>query len=260
MIPLELHGWDRGMADTEIERAGEVVVGALALPGEQGVAHLTEIVNGLVGAVVENDEARVAQAMETDRVRGDLDYVTAQRDHLLRLAEEHGIDVEHSAFHYSPPERRRRNRQARTAREVILDLFALRPASSPETFRPDIVEATETGSITSLPRRDETVPASEPVVVAVVEEEDPYKHPLTHHTRGIDLPPAPGRTTAEIDLSSVVIDLPTGEEFDSLVAGPRPMTAATVIQRQDTAEVPEDEPRARRRPRRGWWRGSRGEV
>lgn len=132
----------------EIERA---VHDALNIPTGQET-HMSHVVANLIGMTSETDEARVAALDETDRAKAELERSRAEVAHLEAYIARHGGKA--PTFEYTPPEGRRRRRREALSPFGILNMLAesfRRPDPEPV---PDIREATPTGSITSLPRRE----------------------------------------------------------------------------------------------------------
>lgn len=143
------------MPDKEIARADDLVAEGLALPNKEGQEYLSAVVSNLIGMTAETEEARAAQEQKNEALKDELDYVKAQNEHMMRVLQERGINVEQTGFTYTPTLRRRRQSVVRKPIDILLDLVGLRPPHVEE--KPQIVEATPTGSITSLPK-----PAPEP--------------------------------------------------------------------------------------------------
>lgn len=147
----------------EIERA---VHDVLNIPEGQETRMSAAVAN-LIGMASETDEARISALEEVDRARAELERSRAEVAHLESYIAQHGGKA--PDFEYTAPEgRRRRAREAMTPLgilSVLADTFR-----QPDTqTAPDILEATPTGSITTLPRRErreleEQLVFDEPVV------------------------------------------------------------------------------------------------
>lgn len=271
------------MPDKEITRADDLVAQGLALPDQEGREYFSTVVTNLVGMTAETEQARAAQEQKNERLRDELDYVSAQNDHMMRVLRENGIDVESTGFHYDPPVRRRRQSIVRKPIDILMDLIGLRPEHD---GKPEIVEATATGSITSLPRVEVVEEVEEPIELQVVgnqptlaeylettrlaepqvltdidEDASPSYHRSTpvvedtvlepHPTRGIDIPPpAYTHIPSDLDISTGKITLPaTPVSFDALLT-PQPKTAASVvISEEEPSFVAQPEDRRSRRER-----------
>jgi hypothetical protein len=133
----------------EIERAVHDVQDALNLPAGKD-EHLATVVANLIGTTSETDEARIAALEEADRAIEAEACARAEIEHLMAYITKHKGNP--PPFEYKKPEgRRARGRTALSPMDILQSLA--------ETFRlpdptPRLIEATPTGSITSLPRRE----------------------------------------------------------------------------------------------------------
>ena len=269
----------------EIERAVHDVQNALNLPEGEG-EHLATVVANLIGMASDTDAARVAAQDETDQAREELAKERARVEHLMKYITDH--NGKPPMFTYVKPTGRRPRR--RTALEpmgvlkALAESFRLPDRAEPETM----LEATETGSITSLPRLvqeeifevDEYVPpveteapspsfddimhgyvpVPEPEPVLDLREYENAPQPLTHRTGFI---PVVTEVSVEeythdkrgfdIDPLPPEVVSPINTETNSIsivvqATVPSPVKAADVAEAQDVAVMQETKPERRR-----WW-------
>lgn len=273
------------MAGNEVARADDVVAKALGLPDGDREKYLSEVFTNMVGMVAETDEARVAQAEENDKLRESLDYTEAQNQRMLRVLEQHGIDVEQTGFDYQPRPRRKRQRTVRTPMDILSSLLGIRP---PEPEVRPLVEATPTGTITSVPKaeRDEAFDAGNvslrdhidaersktPVVLTDMQTEPGFVPPYRRGVevaepeiadRGIDPDPATlivsNPESIDLQTGRVTIQTTTTPVID--IPAPEPKSAHDVVRDEEHPELSliedkvsrRERVRQQRRERRPFW-------
>lgn len=241
----------------DIARADDIIESSLTMPEEDREKFLAGVIRNLVGMTSETDESRVAQAKQSDRLREELDFYQARTAHLEQKLAEHDIDDD---FAYEPRPRRKRRHSVIGVMDVLTSALGM----TPHPKRPEIREATPTGSITSLPRQSEaeiardieetraatpihqfTPPTAEPDYGVPQNQRSTFveKHP----TRGVDFIPTAG--VFEDTFSTGHITIPA----------PDPKPVVSVVDREEVMDLRVIETRADRKNRRGLFRRRKSE-
>lgn len=180
----------------------------------------TAVLAYLIGAVVEHDCARVDQAAQTDRLRGELDVAALHLAHMRRQLDAAGLP---DTFDALPADRRARSRDKLTVPMITDDVAVLLHALSGPYRRaePELFEQTTTGAITSVPREPEDDDGVDDV--GVLAPADPLVSPASLDTGALPVMSDRSRQVPAQQLAAAPVTLEKARALDlDRVGRPQP--------------------------------------